>query len=274
MIIASDVTRSSNTVTYVGRGITSQKDVKVNVSIAPEGSGVVFNVPDRANESNLLPLPATTASVVNTLRNVTLGTGSSRLAIVEHFLAAAGLFGLNDLNVEIHGMEFPLGDGSAKFWLDLFERAGWGKQPVQADLELKDTIVVKRGDRLLMAVPDDKFSINYMIDWDHPLIGRQWRAWSPAEDIRQIADARTFGSRKEHDMLGITGQVVSMTPDGFDEPLRWADEPVRHKLLDLFGDLFLAGVNPMRWKARFISIKGGHEMDVEMAKNLRTLLPV
>ena len=69
-------------------------------------------------------------------------------------------------------------------------------------------------------------------------------------------------------MLGLVDQVVSLTAEGFSEPLRWPNEPVRHKLLDLVGDLALAGVNPLSWKARFISIKGGHELDVEMAKRL------
>ena len=119
-----------------------------------------------------------------------------------------------------------------------------------------------------MAIPDDHFSVNYMIDWNHPQIGKIWQAWSSKEDPRAIADARTFGSEKEHQMLGLGDDVVSLTEKGFSKDLRFQDEPVRHKLLDLIGDLSLAGVNPLRWKARFISIKGGHEMDVELARKL------
>lgn len=69
-------------------------------------------------------------------------------------------------------------------------------------------------------------------------------------------------------MLGLENDVVSLTADGFTQPLRFEDEPVRHKLLDLVGDLALSGVNPLKFKAKFISIKGGHELDVEMAKRL------
>jgi UDP-3-O-acyl-N-acetylglucosamine deacetylase len=110
-----------------------------------------------------------------------------------------------------------------------------------------------------------------MMDWNHPLIGKCWQSWASGQDPHQIADARTFGSLQEHTMLGITDESVSLTSDGFSKELRWKDEPVRHKLLDLVGDLVLAGVNPQRWKARFISIKGGHEMDVEMSKRLSAL---
>lgn len=258
----------SSSATFVGRGITSQKDVKVTVQKGEPGSGIVFQIPDRSDASRYLDVPAKTSFVVNTLRNVTLGVGPNRLCIVEHFLAAATLFALDDLIVQVDGMEFPLGDGSAKFWLDMFEEAGWSKSPPAADLTLAEPIVCKKGDRVLMAVPDDSFSLNYMMDWDHPLIGKKWASWSTKQGGREIGDARTFGSAKEHEMLGIAGQVVSMTQEGFDVQLRWSDEPVRHKLLDLLGDLALAGVNPTRWKARFISIKGGHELDVEMAKQL------
>lgn len=263
----------STTLKYVGRGVTSQKDVQVTIEKAGPGSGILFRIPDRGDSSAKIEIPALTSSVVNTLRNVTLGVESNRLCIVEHFLAAAALFGLDDLIVDIDGMEFPLGDGSAKFWLDLFEEASWQPTKPTSDLTLSEPIVVKRGDRVLMAIPDDSFSLNYMMDWDHPLIGKRWQSWSASSSIREIGDARTFGGQKEHQLLGIVGQVVSMTPEGFDEPLRWSDEPVRHKLLDLLGDLYLAGVNPMRWKARFISIKGGHEMDVEMARKLNEIAP-
>ena len=122
--------------------------------------------------------------------------------------------------------------------------------------------------RAEMAVPDDSFSVTYLMDWNHPAIGKCWQTWTPDQSLEEIIDPRTFGSMQEHQLLGIADEVVSLTADGFTQPLRWPNEPVRHKLLDVVGDLALAGVNPLSWKARFISIKGGHEMDVDMAKRL------
>ena len=107
-----------------------------------------------------------------------------------------------------------------------------------------------------------------MMELNHPKVGRTWKSWSAGEDIRLISDARTFGSLPEHVLLGFEKDVVSYTKDDFTMPLRSPDEPVRHKLLDLIGDLILSGINPLLVKASFVSIKGGHTIDVEMARKL------
>jgi UDP-3-O-[3-hydroxymyristoyl] N-acetylglucosamine deacetylase len=256
---------TSNTLTFTGRGLTSRQDVTVEIRKAEPGAGIIFEL---KRDKNIVAVPARSEYVVNTLRNVVLGRDGIRLCIVEHFLCAASLWGLNDLIVCVDGMEMPLGDGSAGFWLDLFEGAGWQRQPVEASIELKEKIVLTKGDRLLMAVPDQSFSASYMMDWDHPKIGKRWQTWDAERNPREIADARTFGWLKDHQLLGLDKDVVSLTADGFTHPLRYEDEPVRHKLLDLIGDLTLSGVNPLAIKARFVSIKAGHELDVELAKEL------
>lgn len=248
-----------------GRGLTSRQEVKVQVRQAVGGQGINFEI---AKDGKLVTIPAKAEFVVNTLRNVVLGSDGVRLCIVEHFLAAACLWGQDDLTVAVEGLEMPLGDGSAAFWLDLFEQAGWQRKIPQSTIELKEPIVCGSGDRQLIALPSDKFSISYHMDWNHPLIGKRWQSWDAGLNPREIADARTFGSLKEHQMLGLDSDVVSMTADGFTEPLRFEDEPVRHKLLDLIGDLSLCGLNPIALKARFISIKAGHELDVAMARKL------
>jgi len=256
---------------YRGLGLTSRKDVEVKVERTQPGSGIVFFIPKTANPDELVRVPSRAENVVNTLRNVVLGKDGTRLCIVEHFLAAAALWGLDDLDVTVRGPEMPLGDGSANFWIDLFRRASLERSLPASTIDLKEPIILSKQDRLLMAIPDDRFSINYMMDWNHPKIGKKWQAWDASMDPAAIADARTFGWLKEHEMLGLQNDVVSLTTDGFTHELRFDDEPVRHKLLDLLGDLTLSGVNPIRFKARFISIKGGHELDVEMAKRLTAL---
>jgi len=169
-------------------------------------------------------------------------------------------------------LEMPLGDGSAKLWIDLFQQNGFQSHSVEAGIEIREPIILRKSDSVLMVLPDTKFSISYMIDWHHPLIGKRWQSWDPTLDISEIGSARTFGWLKQHQMLGLENDVVSLTEDGFTIPLRFEDEPVRHKLLDLLGDLALCGINPMQFKGRFVSIKGGHEIDVEMAKKLFALL--
>jgi UDP-3-O-[3-hydroxymyristoyl] N-acetylglucosamine deacetylase len=264
-------TAKKNTIRFCGRGVTSRRQINVVIHRRPMGHGIVFEMPGTADGAPVR-IPARAEFVVNTLRNVTLGIGATRLCIVEHVLCAASLWGLNDLHVEIDGPELPLADGSARVWIDLFKEAGWQREPVQAVRMLSEPIVCKKGDRVLMAVPDDEFSATYLMDWNHPAIGRCWKTWTPSEPVEDVTDARTFGSLHEHQLLGLVDDVVSLTADGFTQPLRSPDEPVRHKVLDLIGDLALVGVNPLSWQARFISIKGGHELDVQLARELQKQL--
>lgn len=264
---ASTKFKSSKIASLNGRGLTSRQDIQVDIETASPGSGIKFYVlAPKTNE--YVEIGATASNVVNTLRNVVLGKDGTRLCIVEHFLAAATLWGLNDLNVKVAGPEMPVGDGSAQLWTELFSETGIERQTCQSTIELLEPIILNKQDRVLMAIPDSSFSVHYMMDWDHPLIGKRWQSWDPSKQISEITTARTFGWLKDHQMLGLENDVVSLTADGFTQPLRFEDEPVRHKLLDLVGDLALSGVNPLKFKAKFISIKGGHELDVEMAKRL------
>ncbi len=255
-----------------GRGHTSKQEIKVDLKTAPKNSGITFKVLSTKTNS-YVEIRANASNVVNTLRNVVLGKDGTRLCIVEHFLAAATLWGVEDLNVTVAGPEMPLGDGSAQIWTDLFEKAGLKRNTVTSTIELKEPIILTKGDRSLMALPDTKFSVHYLMDWNHPCIGKRWQSWDVSQDMSEISIARTFGTLKEHQLLGLENDAISLTEDGFTMPLHFEDEPVRHKLLDLVGDLALCGINPLKIKAKFVSIKGGHEIDVEMAKRLSAVLP-
>jgi UDP-3-O-[3-hydroxymyristoyl] N-acetylglucosamine deacetylase len=257
---------------HAARGLTSKSPIKVSVFQAAPGSGITFEIPATPGDTSFVRIPAHADYVVNTLRNVVLGEGPARLCIVEHFLAAASLWGVTDLLVRVNGPEMPIGDGSAKIWLDLFGQSGIPKVDATPKYELLEAFSVHKGDREILAMPADQFSISYMMDWDHPRIGKRWATWQLGQNIAEIGRARTFGSLREHEMLGLQNDVVSLTPEGFSMPLHFDDEPVHHKLLDLLGDLALVGVNPLSLKIRFFSIKGGHELDVELAKKLRSVL--
>lgn len=261
-------------VEYKGRGATSKREITVVIENAPPGSGINFSVLDARPEAGgaFVTIPARAGSVVNTLRNVVLGKDSVRLCIVEHVLCAVAIWGLEDVLITVDGPELPLGDGSAAFFIELLRSAGVERKVPVADIELKETISAGSGDRTILAVPDSKFSLTYLMDWDHPKIGKRWQTFDASKAAEEIASARTFASLKEHQMLGLAEDSVSITEDGFTKPLHFDDEPVRHKLLDLLGDLSLIGVNPMRVKAKFISIKGGHELDVQLARKLEPLV--
>lgn len=256
---------------YEGIGTTSKRAIRVTVYLTSPGSGIQFVLSDLKEETPV-KIPALAGYVVNTLRNVTIGQGSIRLCLVEHFLAAAAFCNLFDIDVVVDGPELPLGDGSALIWLDLFSQAGYKPAMPDKKFELLEAIFITKGDRQLIALPAADFSMTYLMDWSHPCIGKRWCTWTAKQSPLEIASARTFGSKKEHDLLGIEGQAVSLTETGFSKPLHFEDEPVRHKLLDLFGDLVLTGINPLAIQAQFISIKGGHEMDVDLSKQLKNKL--
>lgn len=258
---------------YRGFGTTSKQPVNVAVYTNASGSGIQFVLPDTKNNT-LVKIPALAKNVVNTLRNVTIGSGTTRLCLVEHFLAAVAFCDLFDIDVLVEGPELPLGDGSAQLWLDLLAQAGFLPKSHERKYKLTEMISINKGDRQLIALPAAEFSITYLMDWNHPAIGKRWSKFTCGQPVSDIAGARTFGSQKEHDLLGIGGEAVSLTETGFSKPLHFEDEPVRHKLLDLFGDLVLSGINPSSIQAQFISIKGGHEMDVELAKKLPDCLQV
>jgi len=261
---------------YSGHGLSSRAPVAVSVYSAPKGSGIIFSIPDpktaEGTHAERVQIPARAEYVVNTLRNTVLGIGAARLCIVEHFLAAASFWGCEDLLVVVDGLEMPLADGSARFWMELFEKSNLPRKLPESSVLLAEPVSVQEGDRQLIAMPAEKLTLTYLIDWQHPLIGKRWRSWSKDDDYAEIAYARTFGSSKENEMLGVQNDVVSLTEHGFTKPLLHEDEPVRHKLLDLFGDLALIGFNPLKLKAHIVSIKGGHKLDLEMAKRLRTAL--
>jgi UDP-3-O-[3-hydroxymyristoyl] N-acetylglucosamine deacetylase len=255
---------------YKGKGHTSAQEITVEMYSHKMGSGITFLLP---HKGALVELSATASNVVNTLRNVVIGLGRARLCIVEHFLCACALWGIDDVLVLVDGPEVPLADGSSQIWIELFEQAGIvRKTPAQSDLSLPHLLEVASGDRTILAIPAPAFSATYMMDWDHPKIGRVWKTWDLTQPIEDIYRARTFGTMAEQAMLGLACDVVCLTEEGFSQPLRFNDEPVRHKLLDLIGDLMLCGINPLRLKARFISIKGGHELDVQMARQISQVL--
>jgi UDP-3-O-[3-hydroxymyristoyl] N-acetylglucosamine deacetylase len=273
MVHSADTTTLGSLIfEHAARGLTSKSPVPVSVYRAAPGSGITFEIPAKPGDNNFVQIPARADYVVNTLRNVVIGEGTARLCIVEHFMAAASLWGATDLLVRVNGPEMPIGDGSAKMWIDLFAQSGIAKIEAQPKYELPEAFFVSKGDREILAMPAESFSISYMMDWDHPRIGKRWATWALGHNIAEIGRARTFGSLREHEMLGLQDDVVSLTEDGFSMPLHFDDEPVHHKLLDLLGDLALVGVNPLSLKARFFSIKGGHELDVELAKKLREKL--
>lgn len=233
-------------------------------------------------DSSETAIPALLPSASTFDYATTLSADGVSIGTVEHLLSAAAGEGLDNCFVEIDGPEVPILDGSALPFVRLFHAAGFERQdaPVRP-LSLDREIVLERGDRSIRYSPEgDGLTITYEIDFPHPLVGKQKLTWAarPEEYAARIAPARTFGFLAEVEALRARGlarggslqNAVVLDDQGIlSGPLRFRDEFVRHKVLDLLGDLSLLG-RPLR--GRIHARKAGHAMHVEFARALSAAL--
>lgn len=207
----------------------------------------------------------------------TLDFGHSRLATVEHLLAALAGCGLTHVEIEISGEEVPLLDGSALGWVEAIAEVGLiaASTPRLPAPKLDKPMVCHRGNSVITATPSDTFSVVGVIDFPQKVIGRQILALdlTPKTFVDELAPARTFGFREQVDLLRAAGLIQggaldnALVCDGdhwLNPPLRFDDEPVRHKLLDLIGDLALVGLP----NAQILVYRGSHALQTDLAAAL------
>ena len=207
-----------------------------------------------------------------------LALDSGRLATVEHLLAGLAGVGVSQAEIWVSGEEIPLLDGSALPWVEAIAEAGlvaMGPRPCSAPLT--EAITLWRGSSFITALPAEQLSIGVAIEFQQPAIGRQLLSLqlTPELFVEQIAPARTFGFREQVEQLRAAGLIQggaldnALVCDGdhwLNPPLRFADEPVRHKLLDLLGDLALAGLP----QAQVFAYRGSHGLHTALAAALAT----
>lgn len=276
-------TLATPTIKTEGIGLITGAPVQVEVEPAQPGHGIVFYIDGNS------PIPARLESVVHLDRGVTLANAEGKtLSIVEHFLCAAQLTGLQDLKVSVFGApELPILDGSAQAWVELFTQHFPAQKP-QPVLDLGHAVFYRHNDEIcLYAIPDTHFKITYSLNFNHPDLKNQWVRWDSQMDAAHlIASSMTFGYLNELPALQAAGLAkgvsmensLGLTDDGgYTRPLKHDYEPIYHKMLDLIGDLSLTGLNPLTLKAHVFAINAGHSSHVPFAKRLlkavRTKLP-
>ena len=242
-------------------GLHSGAPAQLTLHPARANSGIVFV---RTDFGEPVEIPARSSEVVSTALATTLGRGDATVGTVEHLLAALFGLGIDNVRIEVDGPELPVMDGSAAPFVYLIRSAGIFEQREERQvLRIRRKIEVVDGDRSISIEPARDFRVSYAVDFDHPAIRRQeidLGPLSPERFERDISAARTFGFLREVHALWDAGfarggsldntvvlddeKVVN--PDG----LRWPDEFVRHKVLDLCGDLALLGLPRVRPRAR------------------------
>jgi UDP-3-O-[3-hydroxymyristoyl] N-acetylglucosamine deacetylase/3-hydroxyacyl-[acyl-carrier-protein] dehydratase len=212
-------------------------------------------------------------------RRTTLDNGIARVETVEHVLAAVNGLGIDNLLIELTAAEPCEPDGSSKPFAILLREAGVVDQPeLRHYFEVKGPISVQENGSQRILLPHDGLRVSFTIDYPNRLVGTQYASFDLDSDVffNEIAPARTFALFEDVEPLRATGLIkggslanaVVVTPEGFksEEPLRFENEFVRHKILDLIGDLTLLG---MPLKGHLISVRGGHSLNVEFVRKLK-----
>jgi len=236
-------------VSITGIGLHSGIYTTVELQPAPAGSGITFVRADLDG----LRIPALQASTTSLDHATTVGKDDVAVGTVEHLLAAVMAFGITDLDIQIDGPEVPVVDGSALPFMHLIDAAGVRGLGVDIPvLRLAEPVEIVDGEKWIRIVPSNRLILNYKIDFAHPAIGRQSFHFDYQRDnfLRKIAPARTYGFLREVEQLRAAGLARGGSVENclvLDEkgvmngPLRFKDEFVRHKILDLLGDLALVG---------------------------------
>ena len=243
---------------------------------AKPGEGIGFVRVDRPGSARI---PATAERAVLTERHTQLGEGDDALHTVEHVLAAVAGLGFDDLTIELDGPEPPVLDGSAKPFVDALHQCGVVLQDgVPVELVIREPHRVTIDDSVYEVVPASALEVDVTIDFPHPMIGKQSGSWTVTADAftNELAPARTFGFMRDVEALREKGLIkgaslentIALNETGLvDGSLRWPDEFLRHKTLDVVGDLALAG---RRIRGKVTAYKPSHRGTITFVRSVLT----
>ncbi len=292
-------------VIFSGTGLHTGTECTMTFKPAPENYGIRFV---RADLGGKPEIPATADNVVDISRGTTLGIGEAKVYTVEHVLAAIVGLQIDNIVIELNGIEPPIGDGSSKEYVEVLKSAEFVQQTEPKDYLIIDETVIYHDENKqidIVALPLDSYRVTVMVDYQNPALGSQHTGLFDLEKefITEFAPARTFCFLSEVEQLTDQGLIKGgdidnavvivdrkATPEELesiriklgikkklkigdngilnDKELRFRNEPVRHKLLDLLGDLALIGA-PL--KAQILAARPGHRANVEFAKQIRKL---
>ena len=256
-----------------GLGLHSGAPVNLRILPAPSGSGIVF----RRTDLDGFEVEAVSRNVARVSYATSLMKKGVLISTTEHLLSAFVGMGIDNAIVELDNLELPILDGSAQPFVELVRRAGVKKQRrPRTYLRIVRALEMREGNKFIAVYPSDRYSVSYTIDFPHPLIGRESLELELTNGyyIADIASARTFGFLHEADAMRQQGLIrgasnenaIVLTRDGIvNPPLRFKDEFVRHKILDLIGDLALIGRQIL---GNVVADRAGHAMHTALVSRL------
>jgi UDP-3-O-[3-hydroxymyristoyl] N-acetylglucosamine deacetylase len=256
-----------------GVGLHSGAPVRLRIQPAPAGSGIVFRRTDLDN----FEVEATGRNIARVSYATSLMKKGVLISTTEHLLSAFIGTGIDNAIVELDNLELPILDGSARPFVEMVQKAGIRKQRrARSYMRIRRELELREGNKFIAIYPAESYSVSYTIDFPHPLIGKEtFRVdLSDGNYLREIAPARTFGFLHEADAMRQQGLIrgastenaVVLTRDQvMNPPLRYADEFVRHKVLDLIGDLALVGKQIL---GNIVADRAGHAMHTALVSRL------
>ncbi len=294
-----------NPVSISGVGLHTGEKCTMTFKPAQENYGIRFIRVDLGGRPEI---PAIADNVIDMSRGTTLGIGEAKVHTVEHVLAAVVGLQIDNITIELNGVEPPVGDGSAIPYVEILKEAGFVQQQAPKDyLIIDETVIYHEEDKQvdIVALPLDGYRVTVMVDYQNPALGSQHTGLFDLEKefVTEFAPSRTFCFLSEVESLANNGLIkggdidnavvivdreasddeleqirkkigvkekITLGDNGIlnNKELRFKNEPVRHKLLDLIGDLALIGA-PI--KAQILAARPGHKSNVEFAKQVRKL---
>ncbi|EKS6729940.1 UDP-3-O-acyl-N-acetylglucosamine deacetylase [Enterobacter hormaechei] len=265
-------------ITLSGTGLHSGNTVSMKILPSAADTGIRFR---RTDIKPAVDIQLRADLVHDTLLATSLiNENGIRVSTVEHFLSAVSSLGIDNLLIELDAPELPIMDGSAKVFVEHFLQAGFAEQHADKKfLLIKETVSVKDGNKWALLHPNPKFTIDFTVEFDHPVISADTRELSieisDKSYINEIAGARTFGFVRDVEKLQQNGLGLGASLDnavGLDEytvlnpeGLRFSNELVRHKALDAVGDLFVTGHNII---GAYHAFKSGHGLNNKLMLEL------
>lgn len=265
---------------FSGQALQSGAMVKMKIYPQPANTGIVFSRSDLPGKPRIEAKPE---NVISTKKSVTLGIDGWKIATIEHLMSVFHGLGIDNALVEVDGEELPSGDGSGRVFAERILEADITTQDLPRNLiYIKEPLWVEGIvykdkqplNAMLLALPSDRLEVSFVFTSDHPVTGNQFYHFELSKDrfLKEIAPARTIAFTKEIEFLRSQGLAMStdlniaviVGDDGYQNELRFPEEIVRHKILDILGDLYLAG--PLI--GHLVAFRSGHAIDLEMAKKI------
>lgn len=256
-----------------GIGLHSGAPVLMRMLPAPSGTGIVF----RRTDLDGFEIEAVSRNVARVSYATSLMKKGVLISTTEHILSAIIGVGIDNAMIELDNLELPILDGSAKPFVDMIQKAGTRKQRrPRKYLKIRRELELREGNKFIAVYPSDTYSVSYSINFPHPLIGKETFQveLTNGSYLRHIAAARTFGSREDEQAMRNMGLIrgasrdncIVLTRDGIENgPLRFRDEFVRHKVLDLVGDLALLGKQML---GKVVADRAGHAMHTALVSRI------